>query len=339
MNSESAHAITGWLVSSAGRRGELVRILQSTAVGNGPVPVCAVDITAYSAAGMLADSFELVPRCTQPDFVERVMQIARRHRANVVIPTIDPEIAVYARAREELRQAGVLVWVSSPEVAQLGWDKWELAQWCERHQLPGPRTVQVRDRELALQVFDGPVIAKPRSGSASIGVRRYQRVEAVEFTSLTDDYILQECVPGAEVTIDFAVSRAGELLGYCPRKRLEVRAGEVSKAVTITHPAIDALMAQVVPLLPGAYGMLNLQVFLDETTGKVTILELNPRFGGGFPLAHAAGSGLLEALVADTVAPGSAAAGRVREGEPGLVMLRYDSHVVTREEDLPGACS
>lgn len=324
--------ITGWLVSSAGRRGELVKILESTPVGASPVPVCAVDMTPLSAAGQLADTFALVPRCTDASFLPRVQTICQEAGANVIIPTIDPEIMVYANARGQLAEAGITCWVSSPQVAALGWDKWQLYQWCQARGLPVPRTFEIRDESAARRHLSGPVIAKPRSGSASIGVKRYPTIGAVPFAELPESYIVQTCVPGAEVTIDFAVSKAGELLGYCPRKRLEVRAGEVSKAITIAHPAISELMEHFAALLPGAYGMLNLQVFFNEADGEVSILELNPRFGGGFPLAHAAGVGLLEALIADMHAPHAPAAPRTADA--GFVMLRYDAHVLAKAETL-----
>lgn len=326
--------LTGWLVSSAGRRGELVKILQNTSVDGHTLPVTAIDITAYSAAGQMADNFELVPRCTDPAFIARVSEVATQHHANLIIPTIDPEIAIYASARDELKTRGIHVWVSTPEIAQLGWDKWKLAQFCDQHQLPSPTTVEIRNEDAAREILTGPVIVKPRSGSASIGVHRFESVNEVDFRKFTDDFIIQSCVPGVEVTIDFGIGKNGQLLGFCPRKRLEVRAGEVSKAVTIDHPAIDSLMTQISTLLKGAYGMLNLQVFLDEHSGEITILELNPRFGGGFPLAHAAGTRLIDALIADYYETGNAPSSPPRRGQSGLVMLRYDAHVIAAAQDL-----
>ncbi len=322
----STPPITGWLVSSAGRRGELVNILRSTPVCGQVRPVTTVDITPLSAASQLADHHALVARCREPEFLPQVITVAEQYHANVIIPTIDPEISVYSAAREQLAARGISAWVSAPAVVELGWDKWVLARWCQEHNLPYPATVEAG----AAVPFPGPVIAKPRSGSASIGVRRYESSASIA-DDLPHDYIVQEAVPGVEVTIDFAVGHQGTLLGYCARKRLEVRAGEVSKAVTIDHPAINRLMEEIAPLLQGAYGMLNLQVFLDEAQGKVTILELNPRFGGGFPLAHAAGTGLLEALIDDMA---GREPGPVKRGKPGVVMLRYDAHTICSAKDM-----
>ena len=69
-----------------------------------------------------------------------------------------------------------------------------------------------------------------------------------------------------------------------------MRAGEVSKGMTVRLPAIEEMAARLCKALPGAYGSLNIQIFHDELSGQMNVIEINARFGGGFPLAWEAGA-------------------------------------------------
>lgn len=315
-----------WLVSSAGRRGELVKILKTIPLGGAISRVSSVDCSALSAAGLLADEFGIVPLVRDDGFVAAVAKWAAKFGATTIIPTIDPELGVYAQATSELAADGVNVWVSAPEVCHLGFDKWAFSQWCHQAGIPTSKTVEAGDPAVAGLV--GEVVAKPRSGSASKGVLVFADAGAAGDAVLAPDYILQEKASGDEVTVDFAVSRAGELLGYSARQRLEVRAGEVSKAVTIDNPQVTEVLHEAVRALEGAYGVLNLQVFLDGD--NVSALELNPRFGGGYPLSHYAGCDLVSAMLRSE----AGVRGDVVTARPGQVMLRYDTQVMTTLEGL-----
>lgn len=302
-----------WLVSSGGRRGALVGILQRSP-GRGASRVVVTDASPLSAAGRLADGFELVPRVTSEEFVGATLAIADRYQVDAIVPTIDPELPVFAAHRDVFRAAGHDVFVSSPEVIELSADKWKLYQWLTTHGFPTVATWEARS-------FNGgdattPVVAKPRGGSSSIGVIHAATGSALPLAELSDDYLIQHRASGIEITIDFAVTATGMLLGTVPRRRLEVRAGEVSKGVTVHLPVVEELVRDFATALPGAYGVLNMQVFYDPDTAEVRIIELNARAGGGYPLSHQAGADFFSALADknDAVVP----------WQEDLVMLRYD---------------
>ncbi|RDV09354.1 ATP-grasp domain-containing protein [Arthrobacter sp. RT-1] len=316
--------MTNWLLSSGGRRGALVKILRG--IGEGTDRVSVIDNSRLSAAGMLADDFGQVPKVSDPRFCSAVLEYARKFNTDVIIPTIDPEIEVYARNIDLFRSAGIDVWVSSPEVARLGFDKWLLFKWLRQHKFPTMATVEAAH---AMSVdWEGPSVAKPRNGSSSVGVIYSETPQELHRRNLAPDYIVQPRIVGAEVTVDFAVNRKGRCLGVVPRRRLETRGGEVSKGVTVFSKEIISLTEAVAEALPGAYGVLNLQLFYDHNSGDLSILEINPRFGGGYPLAHASGGDLVSALLH------SEAAGHPKtlQWRPGTVMLRYDESVIFADD-------
>lgn len=317
-----------WLVSSAGRRGELVKILKSVPLSGSVSRVAAVDCSPLSAAGLIADDFGIVPLAREDDFIPSVVRWAKEFGAKTVIPTIDPELNVYAEHREQLGALGLDVWVSAPSVTELGFDKWRFSRWCQDSGIPTSMTLQAGDP--AIRNLAGEVVAKPRFGSASMGVLHFSDADQASRANLSGDYILQEKAAGDEITVDFAVSKHGALLGYSARKRLEVRAGEVSKAVTIDHPLVTETLIEAVKALDGAFGVLNLQLFLDEEGDTISALELNPRFGGGYPLSHYAGCDLIGAMLASL----DSQEGDLVTAQPGVVMLRYDAQVLSTLEEL-----
>jgi carbamoyl-phosphate synthase large subunit len=102
----------------------------------------------------------------------------------------------------------------------------------------------------------------------------------------------------------------------------------VTKAVTVRSSALEDVAARVAERLPGAYGPLTVQVFSDED-GGLAVIEVNARFGGGFPLAREAGADHPRWLV-EEVAGLTSTADR-GAWRPGLVMLRYDAAVFVDE--------
>ncbi len=109
------------------------------------------------------------------------------------------------------------------------------------------------------------------------------------FVSRTPDPLVQEFVEGAEYTVDVLADFSGKPRSVVPRLRMQTRAGEVSKGITAKHRELIGQAVHVVESLPGARGPITLQCFLTGA-GEIKFIEINPRFGGGFPLSAAAGA-------------------------------------------------
>lgn len=314
-----------WLLSSAGRRGSLVRLLQSQPIRGDTARLVATDRSELSAAGHLADVFARVPSVGDEGFIPRTLEIALEHNVRVIIPTIDPEIELFATHRPLFANHGIDVWVSSPEVARLGWDKWLMHEWLVARGFSTAETYEIAN--LPNGALPGRVVAKPRSGSASRGVIYSDSQAALSLSELDEDYIVQSRAPGIEITVDFAVGKTGRVLGVVPRRRIEVRGGEVSKGVTVDYPKVVTLVKELAEALPGAYGALNAQVFYDQPTESARIIEINPRFGGGYPLTHFAGANFIDALLRDASDEDVAEL----EWQDGTLLLRYDSEVIVKD--------
>lgn len=321
------------LLSSAGRRVALLEIFRKTLADLSLAgEVLAADVSPLSAASRVADRAFRVPRCTSPDFVPEMLRICKEQSVSLVVPTIDTELPAYAGRRDDFARIGTTVAISSPETVSIGADKSRTHEWLTRGGFPTVRQGTAADVLRDLRGWTFPVIVKPRFGSASIDVRRLDKPRELAILQTPARYVVESIARGIEHTVDVLVGRAGRCLCAVPRRRLEVRSGEVSKGMTFRSPALQSLAARIAEALPGAFGVLNIQLFFDEPTGAASVIEINPRFGGGFPLAWQAGADLARWLVQDVAGLPSDA--RPDSWEDRLVMLRYDAAVFAGAADL-----
>lgn len=315
----------GILITSAGRRGELIRIWKDSVLASlgAEARIYANDLKPYlSAACQLADhSFE-VCRCTEPDYPAQVLEQCLTHGIQLVIPTIDTELQALSEARKTFEAAGVQVVVSDPELVRQCRDKRRTAALFESLSIPTPKIL-----DPAQLTF--PCFMKPVGGSCSQGIKAIPSAEYLApIDTLDSNNLFQELVPShwIEYTLDLYYSKSGDLLGCVPRQRLEVRGGEISKGITRKDKVLQSLKNSVARL-KGARGVVTLQIFVDPTREKILGIEINPRFGGGYPMSHTAGvdyPGMLirEYLLGETL--------DYDEGwEANLVMLRHDTMVVS----------
>jgi carbamoyl-phosphate synthase large subunit len=318
------------LISSAGRRVGLLHTfreaLQELRLKG---RVLAGDVSDLSSAFHAADAGFLVPPCSSSEFVPTMIDLCARENVRLVVPTIDPELPVWAEHREAFLRRGTAVAISTPQVIRIGWDKCATHEWLRSNGFPTVRQVLPEDRETANLPF--PLVVKPRTGSAAVGVRVVSDEVELKLAVRQPDVVIQEFAPGVEHTLDVFVDRSGTTRCAVPRMRIEVRAGEVSKGRTVrSEPMID-LASRICSALPGAYGVITVQIFLEEDGEAMRVIEINPRFGGGFPLAWEAGARYPTWLIEDVL--GRTPAVRT-DWRDGLVMLRYDEAVFVDAGEL-----
>jgi carbamoyl-phosphate synthase large subunit len=326
------------LVSSAGRRVELLRGFQRAldAIGAAPGRVLATDCSWYSSAFHEADEALLVPRLDDPEFVPRLLELCLKHDVDLIVPTIDTELPVWAEHRDQFDAIGTTVALSGRHVIAIARDKQRTHDWLVAQGFPTVEQTAPADALADPDTWTFPLMAKPRFGSAGLGVGLVR--DAGELALIArrghelGEIVVQRVAPGVEHTVDVLADRTGRCACAVPRRRLEVRAGEVSKGVTVRSAALQDLAAQLCEALPGAYGALNVQVFVDGDVHRpdsLAVIEVNARYGGGFPLSLEAGADFPRWMLEELLAlPSTAAPDAWRSG---LVMLRYDAAVFVDE--------
>jgi len=319
------------LFTSVGRRVELIRAFRDAysildLAGN----IIATDIDPLAPALQDVDTPYLIPRFNEPDYLTTLIKICRSESVHLVIPLIDPEIPVLAMHREEIQASGVrLVVIPTPSVAICN-DKWLTYKFLKKLGIPVPKTWLPKENEIDYPQLDFPVFIKPRSGSGGKNTFRVNNVQELEFFSkYIEDPVVQEYLPGPEITTDVICDLDGTLLGMVSRQRIEVRWGEVAKGVTVYYPGILEACSKIVTALNGL-GPITVQCIMKD--GKAYFTEINPRFGGGLPLGIAAGVNAPLWLLARTCGL-PVTIPSLGEYETGLYLTRFDdSYFITSDD-------
>lgn len=320
------------LFTSAGRRVSLVRLFrQALADLSIQGKTVTADLQKSAPAHFVSDRQVIVPRVTSADYVPSLLEICSRERIALLVPLIDTELHLLAPCKDAFERLGTRLLVSSVETTKICLDKRDTAAFFKR---AGVRTPAVLDIPalLADPATEYPLLLKPADGSSSVGVTRIRDRRELEFFSgYVANAIVQPLIRGREHTLDVLVDFQGRVRCVVPRLRMEVRAGEVSKGMTVKDRRLIEAGKKVVEALPGAVGCITVQCFLTET-GEVEFIEINPRFGGGYPLSAAAGADFPRWIL--QWMRGEDPSIELNGWQDGKVMLRFDEAIFTGSENL-----
>jgi len=306
------------LLTSAGRRTSLLRAFKSAVELSGGC-VIAGDMDGLAPALFLADKAFPLPPIKGEFYLDRLLAIVEQEKIGLLVPTIDTELSVLAENAPRFSSIGCKAVISSPEVIKITGDKWNTVSFFKKNGVDVPASWL--PEALVEKELPGELFIKPRNGSASQNTYKAERSNLADLIARVPDPIIQEELFGPEVTVDALLDFNGKLIHYVPRQRIKTLAGESIQGQTIDDRPIRSWLCQVFSTLGkvGAQGPITLQFFQTERGPVLT--EINPRFGGGFPLAYAAGGQYPQWLVA--MASGEKVEARVGEYKVGLYMTRH----------------
>jgi carbamoyl-phosphate synthase large subunit len=308
--------VTAVLFTCAGQRVDIV-----TAFREAGATTIAADVDRLAPALYHADHRAIVPRVEDFGYVPALHTLVEQHDVRLIVPLTDLDHHVLADARDEL--GGALVLVSGAEAVARCSDKYQAHVFFMEAGIGSPPTWLPTDLPDDLRY---PVLVKARKGFGSRHIYRAENAAELEFflryTSV--DSMVQALCLGTEFSIDVFCDLDGRCLAAVPRTMIESKGGESIKGMTIKDDDLIRFACRVSEALP-IIGPANVQCF-REPNGELQVTDVNPRFGGGFPLPTAAGSRYPELALA--LANGERPEPRLGEFREGVVMTRYFSQVI-----------
>jgi carbamoyl-phosphate synthase large subunit len=293
----------------------LVQFFKRALGGGGQVIAC--DSSPHAPALVEADRHFLVPPMDQPNYFDALAAISREQQVRLIFSVHDLELAGLAQRAQAFREAGTIAVVAAPHVVAACQDKWAAFRLMRANGVPTPATYLTAEDArgaVARGELAFPLLVKPRWGTSSIGVEHVENDRELELAyewgqtrfrrtilahlsqaEPAHSFIVQEFLDGQEYGVDVVNDLCGRYVATLARRKLVMRAGNTDRAVTVHDPRLGQL-GQALGRLLAHPGVLDCDVM--EAGRGYQVLDLNPRFGGGYVFSHLAGADLPAALLA-----------------------------------------
>ncbi|MBO0588605.1 ATP-grasp domain-containing protein [Sporosarcina sp. E16_8] len=302
------------LLTSAGRRGYLVNYFKEALENQGEIHVANSSI--HSTAMMYGDHSVVTPLIYDDAYIPFLKAYCKEHHIDALIPLFDIDLPILSNYKTEFRRIGVEIIVSNKEVIAICNDKWETCNYLKKkgfHTALTFVTLPAAINAIRQGHICFPLIIKPRWGMGSISIFEaenmdelnvlYHKVEkTIQATYLSYEsqqnikscVVIQEKLVGQEYGLDIINDLEGNYQTTIVKKKRAMRAGETDCAETVINLELET-MGKRLSLVMGHTANLDVDAFIVE--GVPYILEMNARFGGGYPFSHIAGVNLPKAII------------------------------------------
>lgn len=268
--------------------------------------------TAPALAG--CDKWYLAPSIYDANYMKRILEVCKIEKIDVLISLNDMELTILAKHRVLFERAGVTLVLANNNAIDICSDKYKTFLFCKENNIPVPHSFVSLSSALSsinAKSLNFPLIVKPRWGSASFGLyvvdnkddlmdayntckKALGKSYLAQFKESDDDVLIQEYIEGKEYGLDIFNDMDGKYRGVVCKEKLSMRAGETDKAVTVDSKRFSEFAHTIGNTLKHVG---NMDCDFLERDGDLYLLELNPRFGGGYPFSHEAGANLVKALL------------------------------------------
>ena len=311
-----------FLILAAGTRNKVIQYFVKTFSGVGKV--IATDANTLGPAIYDADKYYIVPPISEPGYIDKILEICQKEQVSGVLSLIDPELSLLAANEEKFKAIGVKVIGSSYDLCEMALDKMQMYEWLKSHGFNCARSWMDKD-EFYKAVENGevsyPVFVKPCRGSASISISKAYDKETVDLLFAHEkDLMIQEFLDGQEIGADVYIDLiSGEVVSIFTKKKIKMRAGETDKAVSFKDEKLFDLIEKFVSEA-GYCGQIDIDIF--EIGGTYYFVEVNPRFGGGYPHAYESGCDHIKMILNNLM--GIVNEKHIGAYDEGIYMMKYN---------------
>jgi carbamoyl-phosphate synthase large subunit len=318
------------LITSAGRRVSLVRMFKKELKSFFPdAKVLTTDAEPQlSAACHESDSAYKVIKNDADGYIEELLTLAVKEKVKIIVPTIDTGLQILADHKDLFSNEGITLLTCSSSFIEICRDKRKSSSFFATKGIDSPEIFSKDNLRF-------PLFIKPYDGSMSVDTFLVESEKDLTPQHLSNSrFMFMEYINGGiyeEYTIDMYYDKNHSLKCLVPRRRIEVRGGEVNKGITVKGYVFEFLRDKL-QLIEGAVGCLTMQLFFNKETKSIKALEINPRFGGGFPLSYLAGANYPSYIIREYLLEEPVES--FHNWEDRLLMLRYDDEILVHGADI-----
>ena len=258
-----------------------------------------------------------VSRVTAPEYPAELLKICEENEIGMLVATIDTELLLLSELKAEFDRKGIKIVVSDKSFISICRDKRNTGNFFESHGVRVPKQVDKYKPTF-------PLFAKPYDGSLSSNLHYIKNRDELTQEILEDpklifmEYIDKKVYK--EYTVDMYYGKDNKVKCIVPRERIEIRAGEINKGRTAKNEILTFLKERM-DYIEGCVGCICVQLFFHPETKDIVGIEINPRFGGGYPLSYNCGGNFPELLIREYFM--NETVEYFDSWKDGMMMLRY----------------
>lgn len=295
------------LVTGVGGGGNGEQLVKSLRLSSIPYRIIGADISVEAARQSGADVCVALPRASDPNYLDALLELCQRERVQVLLPGSEPELRLIAANAVEIRRHVQLLAVNDHELIDICSDKFKTSQFLKHQGIESPQSWLISGLQDLEQIQIFPLIVKPTVGGGSQNVyliqdcselsmicgfllRYFESVLVQEYVGRVDqEYTVGVLFDGAGNLIHSIALNRFILTSLSNRTRVANRTNRsdlgpilaissgISQGRVDDFPEVRECCERVGKALGARYAI-NVQCRLVD--GRPLIFEINPRFSG-----------------------------------------------------------
>jgi len=277
------------LLSCIGQRGYIADYFRTHLAKNDLI--IGTSNTQWTPGFKHCDKSYILPDIIDPDYIPRVMEICKMESISAILSFYDPDVVELSKHFNEFLSMQITPIIPKEDLAMICFDKYATYKFLTSKNIVTAKTYLDYDKSLTDLKFgelNFPLFVKPRFGFGSIDTYKANNEKQLDaFFHYKPNMIIQEELTGEPVNFDILNDLKGNVISVVPWKKLRSRMGETERAQTHKDQSLIDFGILLGNTLRHS-GPLDADLFYSQE--GITVLEINLRFGGGYPVSHLAGA-------------------------------------------------
>lgn len=226
-----------------------------------------------SSGSMLVDRFYQAPRSkNEKEYIDFLKEICKKEAIHILFSADEDVLRVLSKRKNEFNS---LIITPETEIFQTFCDKYIA---CNAINELGILTPKMITSKTEIDIYD-KIIIRERVSCGSLGIKIIEKEDFHKIkTYFSDKFFIQEFINGREYTVDIFSDRSGMPKLIVPRERVAIRSG-ISYKCKIEY---NTKLIELSKMICNKYKMpafSNIQFIIDDKTGDIYFIEVNPRIG------------------------------------------------------------
>ena len=277
------------LFTNIGRRNYLVEFAKSI-IGT---KIFVSDSDQYASAVLEEDiTYIQTPwvSINPKSYLEFLLGKCLMHKIDLIIPLMDFELPILSLNKEKFKSNGILICISDNFLVENTLNKIKTYNQFSKF-INIPKVFE----KIECAPSSRKLIKKKIMGSGSFGMEICNDKNSIINFSEGKD-MLQLFIEGDEFGMDILNDLNGNFVHASFRRKNSMRSGETDQATTFFDKDFWELAIYLSKLFKHV-GNIDIDLIKEYCTDRIYIIDVNPRFGGGYPFTHMSGHNYLKAIM------------------------------------------